>query len=148
MHDAQPNIDECTQISRRIDTTLILCNRKCKTKMCRKRVVLPSNSFSQFFNPKIASIVCRGVIGPNFRDVSPGQMSSENRIRMYSTSLVDQSKVNEPIFGCSPMRAKSESEQNTLTVFVIVLDYILDTVIKLKLFHYSIKVLYIAQTFL
>lgn len=39
---------------------------------------LPSKSFSQFFNPRMASIVCRGVIDPNLRDVSLRQMSSGN----------------------------------------------------------------------
>lgn len=46
----------------------------------KKKVVylfLPSNSFSQFFNPRMASIVCLGVIVPNLREVSPRQISSE-----------------------------------------------------------------------
>lgn len=42
---------------------------------------LPSKSFSQFFRPKIASIVCRGVMGPSFRAVSPAHKSSEMKRR-------------------------------------------------------------------
>lgn len=51
-------------------------------RMIDKKMVqnqhLPSKSFSQFFNPRMASIVCRGVIDPNLRDVSLRQMSSGN----------------------------------------------------------------------
>lgn len=61
---------------------------------------LPSKSFSQFFNPRIASIVCLGVIDPNLRDVSPRQISSENESKKRKTYWEMVAKQNTFFYCC------------------------------------------------
>lgn len=85
-----------------------------RLNLWKQIVASPSRNFSRCFNPNIASMVCRGVSDPNFRDVSLKQMSpaNEKQITDYSnwpspinsTAVVIQSTEFSPVVACEISR--------------------------------------------